>query len=160
MPNPKIKGLAYLVAKKGVSRGQALDMLRAPDENALAQMRTKKGVAPSRPTGSTIKDFKSFENERLNRRTKGELKSEKFMGKTVIKYTAPKKLRSKEARKQEKIDVRIVRRGTASNASPEEKLLSMSTIDKNKVGNTRRTFNNLVSYESAMRRKYNSRMKK
>jgi hypothetical protein len=160
MPNPKIKGLAYLMAKKGVSRGEALDMLRAPDENSLAQMRTKKGDYVERPTGASVKDFKSFQNERLNRRNKAGFEVKKFMNTYDVNIQLPTKLRSKDARMQEKKDVKIVRRGTASNATEQEKLLAKSAIDKNKVGNTRRTFNNLLSYEAAMRRKYNSRMNK
>jgi hypothetical protein len=69
-------------------------------------------------------------------------------------------LRSKEARQQERKDIKVVRRGTASNASPQEKFLAERAVEGKKQLNTRRTFNDLVSYEYRTRRDYNSRMKK
>lgn len=158
---PKVKGLAYLLAKKGASRAEARDMLRAPDGEKLAQMRKKDGTAPQRPTGSTVKDFKNFEKERINARKKmvAEWRMSP-MGAPYFHYEAPKKLRPKEARQQERRDIKVVRRATASNATPEEKLMAQKAIQGNKELNTRRTFNNLVSYEYRIRRKYNNRMKK
>lgn len=158
--NPKVKGLAYLLAKKGASKAEARDMLRAPDESRLAQMRKKDGTAPERPTGSTAKDFKNFEKDRINARKK--MVAEFRMspkGAPYLYYEAPTKLRPKEARQQERKDIKVVRRATASNASPEEKVMAQKAIQGNKELNTRRTFNNLVSYEYKLRRKYNNRMK-
>lgn len=158
--NPKVSGLRYALAKKGASRREALDMLRAPDEEKLSQMRKKDGTAPERPTGATVKDFKSFENERINARKKAVLEWRMSpMGNKYLHYEPPTKLRPKEARKQERKDIKIVRRGTASNATPEEKFMAQGAINENKELNTRRTFNNLVSYEYRLRRKYNNRMK-
>lgn len=158
--NPKVSGIRYALAKKGVSKREAVDMLRAPDEDKLAQMRKKDGTAPERPTGSAAKDFKNFEKERINARKKvvAELRMNP-MGTPYFHYEAPKKLRPKEARQQERKDIKVVRRATASNATPEEKLMAQKAIQGNKELNTRRTFNNLVSYEYRIRRKYNNRMK-
>ena len=157
---PKVSGLKYALAKKGASRGGALDMLRAPDESKLAQIRKKDGTAPERATGSTAKDFKSFENDRINVRKKTVLEWRMGpMGNQYLHYEPPTKLRPKEARQQERKDIKVVRRGTASNATPEEKFLAERAIEGNKELNTRRTFNNLVSYEHRLRRKYNNRMK-
>ena len=150
----------YALDKKVASRRESIDILRAPDESKLAQMRKKYGTAPERPTGSAVKDFKSFENERINARKKAVLEWRMSpMGNKYLHYEAPTKLRPKEARKQERKDIKIVRRGPASNATPEEKFMAQGAINENKELNTRRTFNNLVSYEYRTRRKYNNRMK-
>ena len=158
---PKVSGLKYALAKKGVSRGEALDMLRAPDEAKLAQMKTKRGTAVERPTGSSIKDFKGFQEERINARKPMVMEWRQGPGgNKYLHYEAPTKLRSKEARQQERKDIKVVRRGTASNASPQEKFLAERAVEGKKQLNTRRTFNDLVSYEYRTRRDYNSRMKK
>lgn len=159
--NPKVSGLRYALAKKGVSRSEALDRLRAPDDAKLAQMKTKKGTAVERPTGSSTKDFKGFQEERINARKPMVMEWKQGPGgNKYLHYEAPTKLRSKEARQQERKDIKVVRRGTAPNASPQEQLLSERAVEGNKQLNTRRTFNDLVSYEYRTRRKYNSRMKK
>lgn len=153
---PKVSGLKYAFAKKGASRDEALDMLRAADEAKLANMKTKKGEYVERPTGRTTEDFKAFQDERLNRRKPARL----TINETGVDLSLPTKYRSKAARAQERKDIKVVRRGTASNATDQEKFMAQAAIDRNKEGNTRRTFNDLVSYNQKMRRNYNSRMEK
>jgi hypothetical protein len=152
---PKVSGLRYALAKKGVSRSEAKDMLRAADQDKLASMKTKKGEYVERPTGRTTEDFKAFQDERLNRRKPARL----TINETGVDLSLPTKYRSKSARVQERKDIKVVRRGTASNATEGEKFMAQAAIDRNKEGNTRRTFNDLVSYNQKMRTKYNTRMK-
>jgi hypothetical protein len=153
---PKVSGLRYALAKKGVSRSEAKDMLRAADQEKLAQMKTRRGEYVERPTGKTVEDFKAFQEERLNKRKPAKL----TINEIGVDISLPTKYRSKAARAQERKDIKVVRRGTASNATEAEKFMAQAAIDRNKEGNTRRTFNDLVSYNQKMRTKYNTRMKR
>jgi len=152
---PKVSGLRFALAKKGVSRSEAKDMLRSADQEKLAQMKTKKGEYVERPTGRSTEDFKAYQDERLNRRKPAKL----TINEIGVDLSLPTKYRSKTSRVQERKDIKVVRRGTASNATEGEKFMAQAAVDRNKEGNTRRTFNDLVSYNQKMRRKYNTRMK-
>jgi hypothetical protein len=190
MDKPKVKGLAYLFAKKGVTRKQAKQMLTTPNlETVRETLKNDKNwskVAPTESISTTIGlgkgedlysggTYDKFKRERSNREkqlrkdimkqspegTKQQKKKAKISAEMKAVYkqrikevdsststcmmgedpkcrpgdetsykSGGKNYNYKTSKKRLNQDIRYVRRGTASNASPREQSMKDRTLDK------------------------------
>ena len=210
--NPKVKGIRYTFAKKGVSRKEAKDMINNPNmdvvRETLQRDKTWDKVAPGEKETTTLsmgsgsdlysgEVFDKFKTERLAR----EKKLKKTIAKIEENKNKPEKKRTevsaamkavykdrknsgdqststcmvgedpeckkgadvsyksgnknymyKTSKKNLNQDIRYIRRGTASDASPREQALKDRTLSKRDTYATRREINSQKAFGYAMKR--------
>jgi hypothetical protein len=213
MDKPKVKGLAYLFAKKGVTRKQAKQMLTTPDVDAVRESLQKdknwSKVSPTERENTTLglgksddlysgKIYDKFKRERASRekqlkkdiakdnpeslkkqqkkkaKVSADLKSvykqrmkegdnststcmmgedpECKKGADIAYKSGGKNYTYKMSKKRLNQDIRYVRRGTASNASPREQAIKDRTLDKRKTYSNAREVNSQKAFGYSLKR--------
>jgi hypothetical protein len=212
MSKPKVKGIRYAFAKKGVSRKEAKEMINNPNmevvKETLQRDKTWDKVAPTEKETTTLnmgsgselysgEVFDKFKTERLarekklkktiakieenkknsqrkspeisatmkavykDRRDSGDQSTSTCMvgedpkcnkGADVSYKSGDKNYMYKTSKKNLNQDIRYIRRGTASNASPREQALKDRTLSKRDTYATRREINSQKAFGYAMKR--------
>jgi hypothetical protein len=212
MSKPKVKGIRYAFAKKGVSRKEAKEMINNPNmevvKETLQRDKTWNKVAPTEKEATTLnmgsgselysgEVFDKFKTERLarekklkktiakieenkknsqrkspeisatmkavykDRRDSGDQSTSTCMvgedpkckkGADVSYKSGDKNYMYKTSKKNLNQDIRYIRRGTASDASPREQALKDRTLSKRDTYATRREINSQKAFGYAMKR--------
>lgn len=212
MSKPKVKGIRYAFAKKGVSRKEAKEMINNPNmevvKETLQRDKTWDKVAPTEKETTTLnmgsgselysgEVFDKFKTERLarekklkktiakieenkknsqrkspeisatmkavykDRRDSGDQSTSTCMvgedpkckkGADVSYKSGDKNYMYKTSKKNLNQDIRYIRRGTASDASPREQALKDRTLSKRDTYATRREINSQKAFGYAMKR--------
>jgi hypothetical protein len=217
---PKVKGIRYAFAKKGVSRKEAKEMINNPNmevvKETLQRDKTWDKVAPTEKETTTLnmgsgselysgEVFDKFKTERLarekklkktiakieenkknsqrkspeisatmkavykDRRDSGDQSTSTCMvgedpkckkGADVSYKSGDKNYMYKTSKKNLNQDIRYIRRGTASDASPREQALKDRTLSKRDTYATRREINSQKAFGYAMKRLERTNAKK
>jgi hypothetical protein len=220
MSEPKVKGIRYAFAKKGVSRKEAKKMINNPNmevvKETLQRDKTWEKVAPTEKEATTLnmgsgsemysgEVFDKFKTERLarekklkktiakieenkknsqrkspeisatmkavykDRRDSGDQSTSTCMvgedpkckkGADVSYKSGDKNYMYKTSKKNLNQDIRYIRRGTASDASPREQALKDRTLSKRDTYATRREINSQKAFGYAMKRLERTNAKK
>jgi hypothetical protein len=220
MSKPKVKGIRYAFAKKGVSRKEAKEMINNPNmevvKETLQRDKTWDKVAPTEKETTTLnmgsgselysgEVFDKFKTERLarekklkktiakieenkknsqrkspeisatmkaiykDRRDSGDQSTSTCMvgedpkckkGADVSYKSGDKNYMYKTSKKNLNQDIRYIRRGTASDASPREQALKDRTLSKRDTYATRREINSQKAFGYAMKRLERTNAKK
>lgn len=212
MSKPKVKGIRYAFAKKGVSRKEAKEMINNPNmevvKETLQRDKTWDKVAPTEKETTTLnmgsgselysgEVFDKFKTERLarekklkktiakieenkknsqrkspeisatmkavykDRRDSGDQSTSTCMvgedpkckkGADVSYKSGDKNYMYKTSKKNLNQDIRYIRRGTASDATPREQALKDRTLSKRDTYATRREINSQKAFGYAMKR--------
>jgi hypothetical protein len=210
---PKVGGIAYLLAKKGMSRKQAKEAIRTPNiQEVTERLRTDESwnkVKPTKSENTTLgraesdelyggKVYDKFKYERRKREVKlrkaidnqeknksldkkraqvtktlqqvysdrkksGDASTTQCVngdsnceqkGSSVPSYKSvvPKNYNYKTYKKNLGKDIRVVRRGTASNASPREEAMKDRVLDRRQGYATQKEINTQKAFGYSLKR--------
>ena len=210
---PKVGGISYLLAKKGMSRRQAKEAIRTPNiQEVTERLRTDESwnkVKPTKNENTTLgraegeelyggKVYDKFKYERRKREMKlrkaiddeekqkgsdrkraqvtktlqqvyndrkksGDASTTQCVngdsdceqkGKPVPSYKSvvPKNYNYKTYKKNLRKDIRVVRRGTASNASPREQAMKDRVLDRRQGYATQKEINTQKAFGYSLKR--------